>query len=60
MDWIVNLTTDGSSDQTGQFQANFFRVDDTTGGQQLSAYNPTDVIPACFHVPSKFREFNFS
>merc|ERR1712228_252518 len=55
MEWIANMTSNGTGQH--QFEANFFRVDDTTFGQQLSAYNPTDEIPACFHVPSAFDKF---
>eukprot|EP01084_Bolivina_argentea_P154603 269466_1 len=58
LDWVASLTSNGHNPQ--QFQANFFRVDDLSSGQQLSAYNPTDKNPPCFHVPSKFISFQLS
>ena len=58
LDWVAELTSNGK-DPT-DIQANFFRVDDTFTGQQLSAYNPTNKNPPCFHVPSKFISLKLS
>lgn len=58
LDWVASLTS--NDEDPTNIQANFFRVDDTSQGQQLSAYNPTDKNPPCFHVPSKFVSFQLS
>lgn len=58
LDWVASITSNGK-DPT-DIQANFFRVDDTSSGQQLSAYNPPNKNPACFHVPSKFISLKLS
>ncbi|XP_062502748.1 uncharacterized protein LOC134179803 [Corticium candelabrum] len=44
------------------WRANFYRVDSPkdSGRLEYSSWQPTDMVPPCFHVPSKFGVLNIT